>query len=91
MWALSAKRRSVAYTARNVSVRGDQAQGATHAVPALPFALRARPDSGRRLCGAERSLCGDVGGDWTRPSDPTSAKDPGGGERGRDDARLELG
>jgi hypothetical protein len=67
MWALSAKRRAVAEPAHYVSVRWDQAQGATHAVPAFPLALRARPDSARRFCGAERSLCGDASGHQTRP------------------------
>jgi hypothetical protein len=80
-----------AYTAHDVSVHWDQAQGVTHALPALPLAPRGRPEYGRRLCGSERSLRGDAAGDRTRPSNPASAKDNGGGEQGRDEVRLDLG
>jgi hypothetical protein len=89
IWALSAKRRPVANTAHDVSVRGDQAQGATHAVTALPLALRAGPDSGGVFAAQSAAFA------WTPAATrqdlrPGSAKDPGGVERGRDEVRLEL-
>jgi hypothetical protein len=91
MCVLSAKRRALANSAHDVSVHWGHEQGATHAVPAFQLAPQAQPAFREVPSQADRSLCGDAGGDRTRPSDPASVKDPGGEERGRDEVRLELG
>jgi hypothetical protein len=85
MCVVSAKTCPVANSVNDMSVGRGYNQGATHIVPALLLEFRLY---GRRLCGAERILVEDAGGDQPRPSHPASVKDPGSGERGRDEVCL---